>query len=86
MWTQKTYSTKKKDNMKFDPTKPLFAVYISVRGLSRKIADDHIRYVMSQFTDMDICTVVLPLTESSGGDTRIECIYNPTVNKTYYQP
>jgi hypothetical protein len=73
-------------NFKFDVTKPAFAFYISVRGLSRAKAEEHIASLVSEYLTDDVNMFFIPITDSSGGDTRVECIYNPTINQTIFRP
>lgn len=73
-------------NFKFDVTKPAFAFYISVRGLSKVKAEEHIASMVSEYLTDDVNMFFIPITDSSGGDTRVECIYNPTINQTFFRP
>ena len=72
--------------MKFDVTKPAFVYYISVRGFSKQRAEEVIADIMSIYMSDDVNMFFVPLYDSSGGDTRIECIYNPKINQTFYRP
>jgi hypothetical protein len=73
-------------NFKFDVTKPAFVFYISVRGLSKAKAEEHIGCLISEYLSSDVNMFFIPITDSSGGDTRVECIYNPTINQTIFRP
>ena len=72
--------------MNFDVTKPAFAFYISVRGLSKATAEKHISDMVASYHCDDVNMFFIPITDSSGGDTRVECIYNPIINQTIYRP
>ena len=41
-------------NFKFDVTKPAFAFYISVRGLSKVKAEEHIASMVSEYLTDDV--------------------------------
>ena len=71
--------------MNFDVTKPAFVYYISVKGLSRARAEEMVAKIVEDYKSDDINMFFVPIGDSSGGDTRIECIYNPTINQTFYK-
>jgi len=72
--------------MKFDITKPAFAVYINVKSLPKARAEEAIEKVMVELKTEDANMFFFPITEMDEGSTRIECIYNPTINQTIYRP
>lgn len=72
--------------MKFDVTKLAFAVYINVKSLPKVRADEVIGRMVMELQTEDANMFFFPITEMDEGSTRIECIYNPTINQTFYQP
>jgi len=72
--------------MKFDVTKPAFVFYISVRGLAKSTSEQLISSYKEMYDTEDVNMFFIPLTDNSGGDTRIECIYNPTINQNFFRP
>ena len=72
--------------MKFDVTKPAFAYYISVKGMSRQRAEQHVSDIIENYNSEDVNMFFVPIGDHSGGDTRIECIYNPVINQTFFRP
>ena len=64
--------------MKFDISKPGFAVYVNIKGSSKTKAEETIKKYMEQMYNEDINLIFLPITDSDSGSTRIECFYNPS--------